>query len=73
MSEKLLFVTVRGRRHEWAFRFYGDPANLPEWRADGIECGVLENHIPAWIGELGLGAAWCFFQDIINLRNPWRR
>lgn len=72
MASKLMFVTVRGTQRRWSFNFYGDPRYLDEWRADGLEVHVIENTIPMWVADLGLGRAWCVMQDLFNFRNPWR-
>jgi len=70
---KRMFVTVRGKRHEWSFKFDGDPAHIAEWQADGLEVYILENSIPAWVADLGMARQWCFVQDLFNFRNPWRK
>lgn len=72
MAEKLLFVNVKGNDKQWSFPFYGDPENIPVWRADGLEVFEIENTIPAWVAAHGLARPWCFVQDVFNLRNPWR-
>lgn len=65
---KALSITVRGREHEWCFRFYGDPAHLDDWRADGLDVYAVENVIPRWAGMWA--RLWCWVQDIINFKNP---
>lgn len=72
MAEKLMFVNVSGEHHKWSFSFYGDPKYIPEWRADGLEVFEIEYSIPAGLPSR-LTKAWCFVQDTINLRNPWRK
>jgi hypothetical protein len=69
---KLLFVTVRSNSGSYDFNFYGDPAQIPAWRADGLEVYQVENLVPALIAELGLTRPWCFAQDLFGFRNPWR-
>ena len=71
MSKKLMSVTVRGDQHKWCFNFYCDPKYLNDWRSDGLEVYEIENTIPVWVNNLGMTKAWCFFQDILNLKNPW--
>ena len=73
MAKKLLSIEVRGNARSWGFLFYGDPAHIPAWRADGLNVVEVENLIPAWVADLGLTRAWCFAQDVFNLRNPWRK
>ena len=72
MAKKLLMIDVRGKRKGWSFHFYGDPKYIAEWRADGLVVHEVDNVIPVWVVELGLTRPWCFFQDIINLRNPFQ-
>jgi hypothetical protein len=46
--KRTLSVTVRGKTKEWAFNFEGDPKDLAEWRADGLEVIEIGGSIPAW-------------------------
>lgn len=69
---KKMMIEVRGKHKRWSFGFYGDPQYLEEWRADGLEVNVVENTFPLWVADWGLVRPWCFVQDIINLRNPFR-
>lgn len=68
-----MFINVRGRKHEWSIKFYGDPAHLEEWRADGLEVNVIENTIPMLVADLGLVRPWVFLQDLLGFRNPFRK
>ena len=70
--KKAMVVDVRGKRHKWGFLFYGDPKDLAEWRADGLEVYEVENIVPAWAVAFGLGRLWCIGQDLLNFKNPWR-
>lgn len=72
MAKKRMQVVVMGRQGKWAFSFYGDPADLPTWQADGLEVMVVENTISLWAVECGLTRLWCFVQDVLNFRNPFR-
>ena len=72
MAKKLLSVTVHGNERQWGFSFYGDPKYLPEWRADGLEIDQIENVIPEWVVDMGLLRPWCFVQDVIHFKNPFR-
>ena len=73
MSQKLMSVTVRGNHLSWSFSFYGDPAHIKGWRADGLEVFEIENTIPVGVAGLGLTRAWCFVQDLIHFKNPFRK
>jgi hypothetical protein len=66
--KKLLSIKVNGNNRRWAFTFYGDPAYLEQWRADGLEIDIVENTIPKWINDLNLTRPWIFLQDIWNLK-----
>lgn len=72
MANKLLSVTVRGKRKTWGFHFYGDPKNIQAWHDDGLEVWEVRNVIPSWVASLGLTKPWRFAQDLFNLRNPFR-
>ena len=66
-------VDVRGNNSEW-----GIPSNLSaraiaDIREDGLNIIVPENKIPFLIVDAGLLRPWCFFQDILNLKNPFRK
>lgn len=65
-----LSLEVHGREKSWLFEFEGDPANIPEWEADGLSVVVLENTIPeslpSWAKKI-----WALVQDLWNFRfNP---
>ena len=74
MGKKLISIDVRGKNHTWGFAFYGDPKNIAEWQADGLEVYEIENVIPEWVAGLGVFGIriWCLLQDLWNLRNPFR-
>lgn len=67
MALKAHSITVRGREHEWCFRFYADPAHLDDWLADGLEVYAVENVIPRWMPWPRL---WCWLQDVFNFKKP---
>ena len=56
-------ITVKGKRHTWAFVFEESPEGLADWRADGLEIGVVANVIPAWVVNAGLMRPWIAAQD----------
>ena len=68
MSKRLLSIEVRGTRMRWSFPFYGDPRFIPEWEADGLVVTEILNTIPEWFPWPRM---WCFFQDLLNFKNPW--
>jgi hypothetical protein len=72
MARKLLMVTVRGTQHTWAFPFYGDPADMPDWAADGLDVVEVVNVIPDWVPP-GMTRLWCALQDVFNFKNPFAR
>lgn len=69
----LIGIEVRGKHKKWGFTFYGDKKNIQEWRDDGLEVSEIENQIPVWVADYGVTRIWCFMQDILNFKNPWRR
>lgn len=66
-------IEVRGKQSTWGVCWQASQAQIDAMREDGIEVGITENTIPQWVAELGYGPmrAWCFFQDIWNLKNPF--
>ena len=72
MSKKLLSIRVKGNNKDWGFRFYGDPKYIKEWEADGLEVQRIINTYPEWAANAGLSKPWCFFQDLLNFKNPFR-
>ena len=70
--KKLLSIEVQGKTRKWSFNFYGNPQNLHLWREDGLEVNEVINSVPEWVHSLGLTKPWIFFQDIFNLRNPFK-
>lgn len=72
MSKKLLSVAVKGKNSVWGFNFYADPKHLKTWREDGLDVVEIENVIPEWVADFNLVKEWCFFQDLINLKNPFK-
>lgn len=73
MSNKMLSITVQGKRCKWTFEFMGDPKYLEEWRADELHIEEVCNIIPEWVASAGLVKPWCFLQDAFNFKNPWSK
>lgn len=51
--------------------FEGDPAHLPDWRADGLEVYEVCNVVPVWVQRLGLTRPWCRVQDAWRWLRLW--
>lgn len=66
-------LNMRGKQHEWGLTVPMKQGQIDAMREDGIEVGILENVVPAWIAEACLARPWCFFQDIWNFKNPFRK
>ena len=66
-------LDIRGRRGEWGVTADMPMKQIEAMRADGIEVGILENTIPAWVVACGLTRPWCFVQDVFNFKNPFRQ
>jgi hypothetical protein len=69
----LVIVEVRGKTHEWGVTTRANDSQIADWRADGLSVIVVENTVPAWAFDFGLGRIWVVVQDIYMLRNPWRK
>lgn len=77
MGDIRMSVEVKGRNKRWLFTVYADPKYLPEWQADGVNIERVLNTVPEWWVHLPWprwfksAHVWCFFQDILNFKNPW--
>ena len=69
----LTLVEIRGSSHEWGVQSQMSGDQIEAMRADGIDVFVIENTVPGWIADCGLSHVWCFFQDVWNMRNPFKR
>jgi hypothetical protein len=58
--------------NEYSFTVIADIRYLKEWQQNGIEIFLLENSIPIWAVNVGLTKVYCFFQDIVNFKNPFK-
>lgn len=67
----LATIEVAGRQKRWAVDWHASPGQIEAMRADGIDVGIVENIIPAWIARAGLTRPWCVLQDLWNFRSPW--
>lgn len=65
-------VTVRGKSSEWGLPCDLSKSAIEEMRADNLDVIVPENSIPLWVVQSGLAGPWCFFQDVWNLKSPFR-
>jgi len=72
MPRKLHMVTVRGRNHEWSLPVMADPKHAADWRDDGLDVHEPRNLAPAWVADIGLLRPWCFVQDCLHFRNPFK-
>ena len=64
---KLMALNVRGVRHGWSFHFFGDPADLSDWRADGLTVYQVENLVPWWVPHWAI-KPFCWLQDRWNFK-----
>ncbi len=70
--KRLMEVEVQGKRCKWGFVFEGDTKHLADWRADGLVVDEVLNIIPDWVVNLGMVRPWCFAQDLLNFKNPFK-
>lgn len=73
MARQRLMIAVQGNTQRWMMFIHGDPKHFEEWRADGLQVAVVENTIPEWVAFFGLTRPWCFLQDLLTFRNPFRK
>ena len=69
--KKLMFMQLRDKNGKpFDFEFYGNPRDIDHLRERGFEVFKIKNQYPIWVAEYRLVGVWCFFQDIINFKNP---
>lgn len=74
MARKLMSVDIACKSgRTFSFNFYGDPIYLDEWRSEGLDIWEVVNTVPMWVVDLGMVRPWCFVQDIIHFKNPFRK
>ena len=64
----LATIEIRGKSSTWGINWHASEAEIEALRADGIEVGVIENIIPAWVVDLGLTRAFISAQDLWQFR-----
>lgn len=69
--KRRMFVEVSGRSSLWMFEFYGDPAHLADWRADGLEVNEIVGTVPLWVARIGLARPWVAAQDAWQWLRVW--
>jgi hypothetical protein len=74
MSKIKMTLSVKGKSgKEYSFDVYADKKYLDQWWNEGIEIYPLVNEIPEWAVNMGLTHVYCFFQDIFNFKNPFKK
>lgn len=68
-----VIMEVRGKTSSWIITGDASREQIDAMRADGLDVGIVENKIPAWVVDVGLLKPWCFVQDVWNFRNPFAR
>lgn len=66
-------LDIQGKQHKWGITTPLPMKTIELMREDGVDVGILENSIPEWVVDLGLLYPWCFFQDLWNFKNPFRK
>ena len=60
--QKLYEVTVKGKRHTWAFNFWSDEY-MADWEEDSLTIRRVVNTVPTWVVNMKLTTVWCWLQD----------
>lgn len=71
--KKTYTIIIKGKNRTWAFDADIDPRHIPDLLEDGLRVEEIVYSGPNWVLDLGLIKVWCFFQDIYNFRNPFRK
>lgn len=71
--KKLYSIEVKGNKKTWSFNFWSYSQYEDDWRKDGLKVVEILNVIPKWYVDMGFPISiWCFFEDIVNMKNPLR-
>ena len=71
---KLYEIQVKGKTKDWLFIVEANPKYIQEWRNDGLVIDELLNKIPKWWVDMGFSVRfWCFWQDLLNFNNPFKK
>ena len=70
--KKLYSFEIRGKYHKWDFHVEASKKQERDWEMKGIDVLPVTNIIPEWWVYMGFSIKlWCFFQDLLNLNNPF--
>lgn len=67
----LATIEIRGKKSAWGVCWQASKSQIDAMREDGIEVGIVENIVPAWVADMGMTRPWCFFQDLWHFKNPF--
>ena len=56
-------ITVRGKRHEWAFLIDATLEHVEEWRRDGLIIDEILHEIPQWVVNIGFDGLWMWLNE----------
>ena len=72
--KKLYDIEVRGKYKKWSFPIEAEPSWVEDWRNDGLVVSETVNIIPKWWVDMGFSVRfWCFWQDLLNFNNPFKK
>ncbi|WP_417423556.1 hypothetical protein [Hoeflea sp.] len=69
----LATIEIRGKSSRWGINWHASDTEIEAMRADGIDVGVIENVIPAWVADLGLTRPFIVVQDLWNFKLPFSK
>ena len=72
--KKLYDIEVHGKYKKWSFPVEAEPSWVEDWRNDGLVVSETVNIIPEWWVNMGFSVRfWCFWQDLLNFNNPFKK
>lgn len=65
-------MQVQGRERRWNVPVRIDDRMIRDLRDDGVRVDEIVHSVPRWAIERKLTGLWCFLEDVIRLRWPFR-
>jgi len=72
--KKIYALNISGKNRKYSFDVALSKKHVGELLSDGIRVEEVLNSIPKWWVDIGLSVhVFCFFQDLLNFRNPFEK
>lgn len=65
-------IEIKGATKLWSIDVYAKKEHADEWFLDGLDVFEVYNTVPYWVNQVSLTKVWCFIQDLLSFRNPFK-